>query len=250
MNAAGSPSEAVGGAGDKGGHEEGSGQGNINSGYGGAGIPGDGGFKGGDGVVMLRYLTAHHVPDVISTFTVNSNCIGGYVYFDDIVVGTIPANGKFIHEIINDPVDTHAVKITGGVPSSTSWDSDYISGLPAGTVNFYPQGGPGVWDFVSRYETGTTTYSAPSNTTINKNSSITMNYTSSTSYRDQGSAPCYVSGNNMSWMQSAIHNSSSPFKLWLSASANNTGSRRIGRIDIHQTSGQGYASFVCGQDSQ
>lgn len=146
------------------------------------------------------------------TYTVNSNCNGGTVYFNNINKGTI-SNGKLV---FTDEASSGTVRISGGVPSNSStqtdtdydYDTDYDNDTDTQTVynlsiqstlSISANGGTTYVDCVcntgtrsrsmSRSRSMTRTrpvytnynYSAPSNKTCQGNSSVTMNYSSSTS---------------------------------------------------------------------
>lgn len=141
-----------------------------------------------------------------SIYTVYSNCNGGQVYFDDVLVGTI-SGGKL--EVSLSGNKSYSVRISGGVPStSTSETSQNANGVdytneysPSGNFrcsgHFYPTQGELVIQaradlVVTRstyrnpytytiYYVWETRYTAPSNSTILPNSSVTMNYSSSES---------------------------------------------------------------------
>ena len=146
------------------------------------------------------------------SYTINSNCNGGTVYFNNINKGTI-SGGKLTFE---DTASSGTVRISGGVPTDsrvqTDTDYDYDTDTDSqtdsesstnistsGNVNLDGGGDTGTITVVcntrtrSRSMTRTrsmtrsrpvytnTTYTAPVNKTVNGGSTTTMNYTSSTS---------------------------------------------------------------------
>lgn len=147
------------------------------------------------------------------SYTINSNCTGGTVYFNNSSKGTIPSSGTLS---FTDTASSGTVRISGGVPSnytnygdwydgSTSYE--YSTGSYSTFVSFNSSTNEShttvnhtaaadsdtVYCYAYRYATRrrraywntyrdytTYTYSAPSSKTIYGNSSaITMNYTSS-----------------------------------------------------------------------
>lgn len=163
------------------------------------------------------------------TYTVNSNCNGGTVYFNNVNKGTI-SNGKCI---FTDEASSGTVRISGGVPSNSSvqtdteydYDTDYDSDTESQTVynlsiqsslSIAASGGTTYVDCVCN--TGTRSrsmsrnrsmtrsravytnynYSSPSNTTCQGNSSVTINYSSSTS-TSYGSWSSWSYGSWSSW---------------------------------------------------
>lgn len=146
------------------------------------------------------------------SYTVNSNCEGGTVYFNDINKGTI--NGGRL--VFTDEAASGTVRISGGTPSSSrvqtdteyDYDTDTESDTDTQTVyNISIQSSISMpASASSKYvdcvcNTGTRSrsmsrsrnmtrtravytnynYTAPSNKTCQGNGSVTMNYTSSTS---------------------------------------------------------------------
>ena len=148
------------------------------------------------------------------TYTVNSNCNGGTVYFNNVRKGTI-SGGKLV---FTDGASSGTVRISGGVPSNYTDYGDWYDGSTSyeystgsystfvsfnsstnkshTTVNHTAEADSDtVYCYAYRYATRrrraywntyrdytTYTYSAPSSKTIYGNSSaITMNYTSSSS---------------------------------------------------------------------
>ena len=148
------------------------------------------------------------------TYTVNSNCNGGTVYFNNVRKGTI-SNGRLQ---FTDEASSGTVRISGGVPSNYTDYGDWYDGSTSyeystgsystfvsfnsstnkshTTVNHTAEADSDtVYCYAYRYATRrrraywntyrdytTYTYSAPSSKTIYGNSSaITMNYTSSSS---------------------------------------------------------------------
>ena len=163
------------------------------------------------------------------TYTVNSNCNGGTVYFNNVRKGTI-SNGRLQ---FTDEASSGTVRISGGVPSNsqvqTDTDYDYDTDTESdtdtqtvynisiqSTLNIAASGGVTYVDCVcntgtrsrsmSRSRNMTRTraiytnynYSAPSNKTCQGNGSVTMNYTSSTS-TSYGSWSSWSYGSWGSW---------------------------------------------------
>lgn len=147
---------------------------------------------------------------VAYAYTVNSNCNGGTVYFNNVSKGTI-SGGRLSFE---DDAASGTVRISGGVPSTstnrqqTSTDSQQETDTDTTTENdcrvtktsfsFGYSGGSDSAQVYSSYRNGTrtrtrtntrpvytvttTTYSAPANkTAYGDSSAVTMNYTSSSS---------------------------------------------------------------------
>ena len=145
------------------------------------------------------------------TYTVNSNCNGGTVYFNNINKGTI-SNGKLV---FTDEASSGTVRISGGVPSNyqSQTDTDYDYDTEYDTEYDYvyrceclddsttwnPNQEGDQYSIQVACNTGTRSrtnsrngtrtrpiytnynYSAPSSRTCQGNSSVTMNYSSSTS---------------------------------------------------------------------
>lgn len=146
------------------------------------------------------------------SYTVNSNCEGGTVYFNNVRKGTI-SNGRLV---FTDEASSGTVRISGGTPSSSrvqtdteyDYDTDTESDTDTQTVyNISIQSSISMpASASSKYvdcvcNTGTRSrsmsrsrdmtrtravytnynYTAPSNKTCQGNGSVTMNYTSSTS---------------------------------------------------------------------
>ena len=144
-------------------------------------------------------------------YTVYSNCNGGTVYFNNVSKGTISGGSL----VFTDEASSGTVRISGGVPSNTSsqTDTDYDYDTDTSTdygysYNCFSLDDSTSWTFAPEDDghsiqiacnTGTRTrsmsrnmtrsravytnynYSAPSNQTCSGNSSVTMNYSSSTS---------------------------------------------------------------------
>lgn len=146
------------------------------------------------------------------SYTINSNCNGGTVYFNDVNKGTI-SGGRLTFE---DTASSGTVRISGGVPTDsrvqTDTDYDYDTDTDSqtdsesstnistsGNVSLNGGGGSGTITVVCNTQTRSrsmtrtrsmtrsrpvytnTTYTAPSSKTVNGGSTTTMNYTSSTS---------------------------------------------------------------------
>lgn len=162
------------------------------------------------------------------SYTVNSNCEGGTVYFDNVKKGTI-SNGKLT---FTDEAASGTVRISGGVPSSTtsygdwydgSTSYEYQTGSYSNFVSFSSStnkqhasvshgvnaDSDTVYCYAYKYATRqrrpywttyrdytTYNYSAPANKTCQGNSSVTMNYTQSTSSGTQNGGTEYGSWSN------------------------------------------------------
>lgn len=148
------------------------------------------------------------------SYTINSNCNGGTVYFNNVNKGTI-SGGKLTFE---DTASSGTVKISGGVPENTSTrtDTDYdydtdtdtstdsesqTNISTSGNVSLSGSGGSRTITVVCNTQTRSrsmtrtrdmtrsravytdTTYTGPSSKTVSGGSTTTMNYTSSTSTR-------------------------------------------------------------------
>lgn len=159
------------------------------------------------------------------TYTVNSNCNGGAVYFNNVRKGTI-SNGRLQ---FTDEASSGTVRISGGVPSnytdygdwydgSTSYE--YQTGSYTNFVSFDNRNNMEHDDDVHPFEAKTSlfycyaykyatrqrrpywttyrdyttyNYSAPANKTCQGNGSVTMNYTQSTSSGTQNGGTEYGS---------------------------------------------------------
>ena len=159
------------------------------------------------------------------TYTVNSNCNGGTVYFNNVRKGTI-SNGRLQ---FTDEASSGTVRISGGVPSnytdygdwydgSTSYE--YQTGSYTNFVSFDNRNNMEHDDDVHPFEAKTSlfycyaykyatrqrrpywttyrdyttyNYSAPANKTCQGNGSVTMNYTQSTSSGTQNGGTEYGS---------------------------------------------------------
>lgn len=165
------------------------------------------------------------------TYTVNSNCNGGTVYFNNVNKGTI-SNGRLT---FTDEAASGTVRISGGVPSNsrvqTDTDYDYDTDTESDTdydylyncrnpystsITLDPEAQNYTMDIVCTTATRTRSmsrsrsmtrsrpvytnynYSAPSNKTCQGNGSVTMNYTSSTS-TSYGSYGSWSYGSWGSW---------------------------------------------------
>lgn len=132
-------------------------------------------------------------------YTVNSNCTGGIVYFDDIQMGTIPASGIFKATIKGGKAQ-YTVRISGGVPGGSS-NTEYSLSASPSSFNVPLSGGQYTCSVSSTGTTYTTSYTSPANSVVTRDSSVTMNYTSSSSsysfnvpYSASGSSWVSVSG--------------------------------------------------------
>lgn len=166
---------------------------------------------------------------VAYAYTVNSNCEGGTVYFNNVSKGTI-SGGTLSFE---DDAENGTVRISGGVPSTstdrqqTSTDSQRETDTDTTTENdcrvtktlfsFGYSGGSDSAQVYSSYRNGTrtrtrtntrpiytvttTTYSAPNNkTAYGDSSAVTMNYTSNSSQSTEYGSWSYGSwGSWSSW---------------------------------------------------
>lgn len=162
------------------------------------------------------------------TYTVNSNCNGGTVYFNNVSKGTI-SNGQLV---FTDEASSGTVRISGGVPSNyTSYGDwydgatsyEYQTGSYSNFVSFSSStnkqhaninhgvdaDSDTVYCYAYKYATRqrraywttyrdytTYNYSAPTNKTCQGNNSVTMNYTQSTSNGTQNGGTEYGSWSN------------------------------------------------------
>lgn len=159
------------------------------------------------------------------SYTVNSNCEGGTVYFNNVRKGTI-SGGRLV---FTDEAASGTVRISGGVPSSTTsygnWydgptSYEYQTGSYSNFVSFSSStnkqhksvshgvnaDSDTVYCYAYKYATRqrrpywttyrdytTYNYSAPANKTCQGNNSVTMNYTQSTSSGTQNGGTEYGS---------------------------------------------------------
>ena len=209
------------------------------------------------------------------TYTINSNCNGGTVYFNNVNKGTI-SNSKLV---FTDTASSGTVRISGGVPSSytqttdsgtntirssTEYDYDFSITSGSSSQSFGANGGSSSITVDSSrrsrsvnvyqdYETTrTVSYSAPSSRTVSGNNSVTMNYSGpnygseSTSWGDQytdyGSWSDWsrVSTSwrygDPSWISKSSSNSGSYNIIWsFNCSANNSTSSRSDYDELIQS---------------
>lgn len=133
----------------------------------------------------------------VYTYTVYSNCIGGSVYFDMALKGTINSSGVFKISITNG--DTYyRVTISGGVPSKTYGNWEYTFTPP--TLSSFPASGGKSSNvaITSKKSRTVKSYTAPSFGDVRRNGNVTMNYSI-----NNGSEQQYVSWNHStlgSWL--------------------------------------------------
>lgn len=225
-------------------------------------------------------VTCNQAALSLYNYTVYSNCNGGTVYFNNVNKGSVSGGSCSF----TDEASSGTVRISGGVPSNntvngsttteygyssrsyTDTDSttDYDCSVSKTSFSFGYSGGTQTATVNSSYRDGTRsrtvtqptrrsrtatpyttyTYSAPANKTCQGNSSVTMNYTSSTStgtnygtwssYSDYGS-PEYGSWGSWnygswhyqkptisaqsSWAPGSISGSSEPWTLTVTCSS-------------------------------
>lgn len=159
------------------------------------------------------------------TYTVNSNCNGGTVYFNNVRKGTI-SSGRLV---FTDEASSGTVRISGGVPSNYTDYGDWYDGSTSyeyqtgsytnfvsfdnrnnmehdGAVHPFEAKTSLFYCYAYKYATRqrrpywttyrdytTYNYSAPANKTCQGNSSVTMNYTESTSSGTQNGGTEYGS---------------------------------------------------------
>lgn len=159
------------------------------------------------------------------TYTVNSNCNGGTVYFNNVRKGTI-SNGRLQ---FTDEASSGTVRISGGVPSNYTDYGDWYDGSTSyeyqtgsytnfvsfdnrnnmehdGDVHPFEAKTSLFYCYAYKYATRqrrpywttyrdytTYNYSAPANKTCQGNGSVTMNYTQSTSSGTQNGGTEYGS---------------------------------------------------------
>ena len=170
-------------------------------------------------------ITFTQIGVTLYTYTINSNCNGGTVYFNDVNKGTISGSKL----VFTDAASSGTVRINGGVPSSssefvrndTSTDYDFTS--PITSFSWDSDGGIESVDVDSSKQVTTTPiyrdryYSAPSSQTVSGNTSVTMNYTGPT-YGSEYSGESSTSGRTRvgtSWKYDD--------PSWISKSSSNTG---------------------------
>lgn len=222
---------------------------------------------------------------IMYKFTVISNCNGGSVYANNILRGTI-SGGKLEFWDANNTAKT--VRISGGVPSTsinrtpmsdevengTDYDytTDYDCSVSKISFSFNSSGGSGSASVHnskrdgsrsrsksrsrSRTNVATTTYSAPANSTVIAESSVTMNYNSSTSNTTEyGSWSSYNYGSwsgwsygswqhqtptvsaQSNWAPGSISGSSEPWTLNVNCSANTSTSSRSDYFNVNLLNG-------------
>lgn len=163
------------------------------------------------------------------TYTVLSNCNGGTVYFDNIVKGTI-SGGKYTTTILEGS-PSYVVRISGGVPgggegTETEYSTNYdFSGYS--DQSFPYQGGSSSFLLDSSAQDGTRikynpySYSAPADSTVIRDSSVTMNY----------SGPNYGTPYWSNWNYGGWYRVGSNWQYndpsWVSRSASNEGAYNI-----------------------
>lgn len=242
-------------------------------------------------------VTCNQAALSLYNYTVYSNCNGGTVYFNNVNKGTI--NGGSLS--FTDEASSGTVRISGGVPSNNTVNGsttteygyssrsysesdstrDYDCSVSKTSFSFSSSGGTDTATVRSSYRDGTRsrtvtqptrrsrtatpyttyTYTAPSNKTCQGNSSVTMNYSSSTStgtnygswsgYSDYGS-PEYGSWGSWSygswhyqtptisaqssWAPGSISGSSEPWTLTVRCSS--TTSSRSDYFTVNMAGGK------------
>lgn len=196
------------------------------------------------------------------TYTVFSNCEGGHVFFDNVLHGVIE-NGKYTVSILEGNRN-YVVSILGGAPNDgsnteTEYTTDYdFSGY---TNQSYPyQGGNSSFLLDSSARDATRTkynpysYVSPSNATVNRDSSVTMNYSGphygTPTYGSWNYGGWYRVGTNWqyndpSWVSRSASNEGSYNVRWNFSCSANSGSARSDYDQIRQDSGsnQGRVDF-------
>ena len=242
-------------------------------------------------------VTCNQAALSLYNYTVYSNCNGGAVYFNNVNKGTVSGGSLSF----TDEASSGTIRISGGVPSNntvngtatteygyssrsyTDTDSttDYDCSVSKTSFSFGYSGGTQTATVNSSYRDGTRsrtvtqptrrsrtatpyttyTYAAPANKTCQGNSSVTMNYTSSTStgtnygnwssYSDYGS-PEYGSWGSWnygswhyqkptitaqsSWAPGSISGSSEPWTLTVNCSS--TTSSRSDYFNVNMAGGK------------
>ena len=209
------------------------------------------------------------------TYTINSNCNGGTVYFNNINKGTI-SNGKCT---FTDTASSGTVRISGGVPSNytqttdsgtstisstTEYDYDFSITSGSSSQSFGANGGSSsitvdssrksrsVYVYQDYETTRLVSYSAPSSRIVSGNNSVTMNYSGpnygseSTSWGSQYTEYGSWSGwsrvstswkyGDPSWISKSSSNSGSYNIIWsFNCSANNSTSSRSDYDELIQS---------------
>lgn len=110
------------------------------------------------------------------TYTVLSNCNGASVKIDGVAKGTI-SDGQFVYKIIENQAPASVkVEVTGGLPDNTT---NYTFTVSPTSLSFSDKGETKSVTITSK--SVTTTYANAAAQNCSKNSSVTMNYTSSQS---------------------------------------------------------------------
>lgn len=242
-------------------------------------------------------VTCNQAALSLYNYTVYSNCNGGTVYFNNVNKGTVSGGSLSF----TDEASSGTVRISGGVPSNNTVNGsttteygyssrsysesdstrDYDCSVSKTSFSFSSSGGTSTATVRSSYRDGTRsrtvtqptrrsrtatpyttyTYTAPSNQTCQGNSSVTMNYSSSTStgtnygnwsgYSDYGS-PEYGSWGSWnygswhyqtptisaqsSWAPGSISGSSEPWTLTVRCSS--TTSSRSDYFTVNMAGGK------------
>lgn len=242
-------------------------------------------------------VTCNQAALSLYNYTVYSNCNGGTVYFNNVNKGTVSGGSLSF----TDEASSGTVRISGGVPSNNTVNGsttteygyssrsyseedstrDYDCSVSQTSFSFGYSGGTQTATVNSSYRDGTRsrtvtqptrrsrtatpyttyTYTAPANKTCQGNSSVTMNYTSSTStgtnygnwssYSDYGS-PEYGSWGSWnygswhyqkptisaqsSWAPGSISGSSEPWTLTVTCSS--TTSSRSDYFTVNMAGGK------------
>lgn len=142
------------------------------------------------------------------TYTVLSNCNGASVKIDGVAKGTI-SNGQFVYKIIENQAPASVrVEVTGGLPDNTT---NYTFTVSPTSLSFSDKGETKNVTITSK--SVTTTYANAVAQNCSKNSSVTMNYTSSQSTNNNvGYTRSQVTGTGVSVSGTSITWAANPNK--------------------------------------
>lgn len=176
------------------------------------------------------------------TYTVLSNCNGASVKIDSVVKGTI-SNGQFVYKIIENQAPASVkVEVTGGLPGNTT---DYTFTVSPTSLSFSDKGGTKNITITSK--SVTTTYVNAAAQNCSKNSSVTMNYTSSKSTNNSVSySRTSLFGTGVSNSGTSITWAANPDKQQRSGSITWTqsGSNKTATVSLTQAAKVAYAYTV------
>lgn len=176
------------------------------------------------------------------TYTVLSNCNGASVKIDGVAKGTI-SGGQFVYKIIENQAPASVkVEVTGGLPGNTT---DYTFTVSPTSLSFSDKGETKNVTITSK--SVTTTYANATAQNCSKNSSVTMNYTSSQSTNNNVSySRTSLSGTGVSNSGTSITWAANPDKQQRSGSITWTqsGSNKTATVSLTQAAKVAYAYTV------